>query len=150
MGTVKNIKKRQKSVRIKNYIDSLIEKHSNIKIMAKIAIIVYSDTDTVEALGKVSNAFMLALEAIESGDELKIIFEGAGTKWIGEMEKEDHKLHQLYSGLKGKITGACSFCAKSFGVKSQVEKAGITLLSDFKDHPSIRSLVVEGYQILNY
>jgi hypothetical protein len=118
--------------------------------MTKIAIIVFSDTDTMEALGKVSNAFLLALEAIENGDELKIIFEGAGTKWIGEMEKEDHKLHQLYSGLKDKITGACSFCAKAFGVKSEVEKADIPLLSDFKDHPSIRSLVVEGFQIISF
>ena len=118
--------------------------------MTKIAIVVFSDTDTMEAMGKVSNAFMLAMEAIEKGDDLKIIFEGAGTKWIGEMEKEDHKLHQVYSGLKDKITGACSFCANAFGVKNEVEKAGITLLSDFKDHPSIRSLVVEGYQIISY
>ncbi len=118
--------------------------------MTKIAIVVFSDTDTMEALGKVSNAFMLALEAIEKGDDLKIIFEGAGTKWIGQMEKEDHKLNKLYLSIKNNITGACSYCAKAFGVKSEVEKAGVPLLSDYKDHPSLRSLVVEGYQILNF
>lgn len=118
--------------------------------MTKIAIVVFSDTETAEALGKVSNAFMLALEAIENGDDLKIIFEGAGTKWIGQMEKEDHKLNKLYLSIKNHITGACSFCAKAFGVKNEVEKAGITMLSDFKDHPSIRSLVVEGYQIISF
>lgn len=92
----------------------------------------------------------MALEAIENGDELKIIFEGAGTKSIGEMEKEDHKLHTLYLSIKNNLTGACSYCAKAFGVKNEVEKAGITLLSDFKDHPSLRSLVVDGYQIISF
>lgn len=56
--------------------------------MTKIAIIVFSDTDTIGALGKVSNALVLADEAVSNGDELKIIFEGAGTKWISELEKE--------------------------------------------------------------
>lgn len=118
--------------------------------MSKIAIVVFSDTNTVEALGKVSNAFMLASEALESGDKLKIIFEGAGTKWIGELEKEDHKLHGLYKGLKDKITGACSFCASAFGVKQQVESAGVALLSEYNDHPSLRNLIADGFSIVSF
>ncbi len=118
--------------------------------MTKIAIVVYSDTETHEALGRLANALTLAQEAVENNDELKIIFEGAGTKWIGEMEKEDHTLHGLYAGLKNKITGACSFCAKSFGAKSEVEKSGVPLLSDFNDHPSIRSVIADGYQIVSF
>lgn len=118
--------------------------------MAKIAIVVFSDTDTLEAMGKISNAFMLASEAVDVGDQLKIIFEGAGTKWIGALEKEDHKLHDLYKGFKDRITGVCSFCAKSFGVKGQVEKAGIALLSEYKDHPSLRNLVAEGYSVISF
>ncbi|MBW6479651.1 MAG: DsrE family protein [Bacteroidales bacterium] len=118
--------------------------------MAKIAIIVFSDTTSIEALGKVSNAFVLALEAIEHGDDLKIIFEGAGTKWIGELEKEDHKIHPLYKMVKSHITGACSYCAQAFGVKNQVEKAEIVLLDEFKNHPSLRNLIVDGYQIISF
>ena len=116
--------------------------------MTKIAIVVFADTETVEALGKVSNAFMLAMEAAENGDDLKIIFEGAGTKWIGELEKEDHKMHALYKGLKDKITGVCEFCAHSFGVKNQVEKSGLPLLSEYKKHPSLRNLFTEGYNVV--
>ncbi|MFU8844326.1 MAG: DsrE family protein [Bacteroidales bacterium] len=118
--------------------------------MTKIAIVIFSDTDSVEAMGKVSNAFMLALEAKEHGDDLKIIFEGAGTKWVGELEKEDHKLHELYQAIKKHITGACSFCASAFGVRSQIEKAGIPLLDEFKSHPSLRNLIVEGYQVISF
>ena len=97
--------------------------------MIKIAIIVFSDTSTMEGLGKVSNAFMLAMESIEKGDDLKIIFEGAGAKWIGELEQEDHKLHDLYLMIKKHITGVCSFCADAFGVKNQIIKSGIPLLA---------------------
>ncbi len=118
--------------------------------MHKIAIIIFADTDSIEAMGRVSNAFMLAGEAAENNDDLKIIFEGAGTKWIGELEKEDHKLHQLYSGLKDKITGVCAFCAQAFGVKSQVKKSGLALLSEYKQHPSLRSLLVEGFEVITF
>ena len=116
--------------------------------MTKIAIVVFSDTNTMEALGKVSNAFVLATEAIEAGDELKIIFEGAGTKWIGELEKEDHKLHGLYQNIKSKITGVCKFCSQVFGVKNEVEKAGLPLLDEYKDHPSLRNLFSEGFHLI--
>ncbi len=118
--------------------------------MTKIAIVVFSDIDTMEALGKVSNAFMLASEAIENGDQLKLIFEGAGAKWIGELEKEDHKLHVLYKGLKSNITGVCAFCAQAFGVKNHVEQAGIQLISEYKSHPSLRNLVAEGFQVITF
>ena len=118
--------------------------------MTKIAIVVFSDTNTMEAMGKVTNAFMLATEAIEAGDELKIIFEGAGTKWIGKLEKEDHKLHGLYQSIKTNITGVCKFCAQAFGVKSEIEKAELPLLDEYKSHPSLRNLFAEGFQVLTF
>ena len=118
--------------------------------MTKIAIIILSDTDSMEALGKVSNAFILANEAIENSDELRIIFEGTGSKWIGELEKEDHKLHGLYKGVKNHITGVCLHCSKVFGVKNEVLKAGLPLLDEYDNHPSLRNLVVEGFQILTF
>lgn len=118
--------------------------------MTKIAIVVFSDTNTMEAMGKVSNAFMLATEAIEAGDELKIIFEGAGTKWIGELEKEDHKLHGLYQSIKTNITGVCKFCAQAFGVKNEIEKAELPLLDEYKSHPSLRNLFAEGFQVVTF
>jgi hypothetical protein len=116
--------------------------------MTKIALVVFSDTNTMEAMGKLSNGFMIAKEAIEHGDELKIIFEGAGTKWIGELEKPEHMLHKLYAEVKPHITGVCDYCAKAFGVKSQVESAGIALISEYESHPSLRNLFVEGFQVI--
>ncbi|MFP4288252.1 MAG: DsrE family protein [Bacteroidales bacterium] len=117
--------------------------------MTKIAIVIFSDTQTAEALGKVSNAFVLANEALENGDDLKIIFEGAATKWIGELENKEHKIHELYQKVKPHITGVCAFCAQAFGVKNQVEKSGLTLLDEYKSHPSLRTLFAENYQVLS-
>jgi len=117
--------------------------------MTKLAIIVFADTGTPEALGRVSNAMTLAQEALEHGDELKFIFEGAGTKWIGELENEAHKLHGPYKGIKNHITGACAFCAEAYGVKNKVEKSGITLLSEYNGHPSLRNLFADGYNVLS-
>jgi hypothetical protein len=54
-------------------------------------------------MGKVSKVFVLANETLENESQLKFIFEGAGTKWIGELEKEDHMLHKAYAGLKKKL-----------------------------------------------
>jgi hypothetical protein len=116
--------------------------------MAKVAIVVFSDTETPEALGKLLNAFLLAEESVANGDDLKIIFDGAGTKWIGELEKENHKLNSLYLTLKNNITGACKYCSEAFGVKSQVEKAGVEFIDEYKDHPSLRNLITEGYTVL--
>lgn len=118
--------------------------------MSKIAVVIFSDTNSTEALGKVSNAFMLASEAIEHGDDLKIIFEGAGTKWIGELENEEHKLHHLYVDLKSKITGVCQFCAQAFGVKNEIERAGVPLLTEYKSHPSLRNLVSDNYEVITF
>ncbi|MBN2175231.1 MAG: hypothetical protein JW731_13940 [Bacteroidales bacterium] len=96
-------------------------------------------------MGKVSNGLMLALESNKNDDDLKIIFEGAGSKWIGEREKEDHKMHGLYQMVKEQVTGACSFCTSAFGVKNQMVWTDIPLLSENKEHPSLRNLIVEGY-----
>ena len=54
----------------------------------KIALFILCDTDRLENLGRMSNAFMIAKEALENDDDLKFIFSGAGTKWIAELEKE--------------------------------------------------------------
>ena len=52
--------------------------------MAKAAIVVLADTETKEDLGRVANALTSAKEFKEEDHEVTVIFDGAGTKWIGE------------------------------------------------------------------
>ena len=88
--------------------------------MSKVAIVILADTETHESLGRVVNALEAVKEFKDGHDDVQLIFDGAGPKWIPELEKPDHKLHGLYIAVKDRISGACEFCAGAFGVKDQV------------------------------
>ncbi len=118
--------------------------------MAKVGIVVLADTDTHEALGRVVNALETAKESKESGDDVQIIFDGAGTKWVPELSNPENKAHPLYEAVKDKVAGACDFCAGAFGVKNQIQKTDIKLLSEYDQHPSLRKLVVNDYQVITF
>jgi hypothetical protein len=118
--------------------------------MAKIAVIVLADTETPEAWGRLSNALVTVREADEADDEVELIFDGAGTKWLPEMARPEHKHHRLYTKLGHRITGACAYCARAYGVAEALEAAGIPLLDEYKMHPSLRRRAAEGFQIITF
>jgi hypothetical protein len=118
--------------------------------MARAASIVFADTDRPEGLGRVVNALTTAKEFKEAGDESVVIFDGAGTKWIAELSREDHKYHALFEDVRDVVAGACSYCAGAYGVKEQVEQTGVPLLDEYEGHPSVRSLVNDGYEVVTF
>ena len=76
--------------------------------------------------------------------------DGAGTKWVGELSKPDHRMHALYTEVRDRVTGACSYCATAFQVDKSVRANEVTLLSEFDAHPSILRLINDGYQVVTY
>ncbi len=58
--------------------------------MAKIAVILLADTDRPEGMGRMANALTTAEEAKDAGDEIRVILDGAGTKWGAELADESH------------------------------------------------------------
>lgn len=118
--------------------------------MYKIAIILLSDTGTPEGMGRMANALMAAAEFADAGDQVQIIFDGAGVKWAGELSDPDHRYHKLFSQLKSNVAGVCKYCAKAFGVSDAVQAAGLPYADDYKDHPSFRKLIADGYQVLTF
>jgi hypothetical protein len=118
--------------------------------MAKVAIIVFADTETHEALGRVINALEAAKEFKDAHDDVQLIFDGAGPKWIPELAKPDHKIHGLYEAVKDRIAGACEFCAGAFGVKDKVAACGVKLAGDYDGHPSFKKLIAQGYQVITF
>lgn len=118
--------------------------------MDKVAVVVLADTESHESLGRVVNALELSKELQENNDEVKIVFDGAGTEWIPELEDENHDAHPLYNAVKDSIYGACRFCAKAFGVINEVKKTDIELLDEYDQHPSLRNFIVDGYQIVTF
>lgn len=118
--------------------------------MLKVAIVILADTETHEGLGRVVNALEAAKEFKEAGDDVRIVFDGAGTKWIPALASPDHKIHGLYRAVGDKVAGVCAFCAGAFGAKAGVEATGVPLVSEYDGHPSFRKLVAGGYQVLNF
>jgi hypothetical protein len=118
--------------------------------MTKIGIIVLADTETHADLGRVANALETTKEFHEAGDAVTLIFDGAGTKWVGVLSNPDHRLHRTFAAVRETVAGACRYCAAAFGVKEEVQQSGIPLLGEFEGHPSIRKLVLQGYQIITF
>jgi len=118
--------------------------------VAKAAIIVFADVDTHGDLARAVNALESAKEFQQAGDDVSVIFDGAGTRWVGKFAKPEHPAHKLYESVAASISGACGYCAGAFGVKEEVEQAGVALLEEHDRHPSIRRLVVDGYEVITF
>lgn len=118
--------------------------------MLKVAIVVLADTETHGDLGRVVNALESAREFKEAGDQIRLIFDGAGTKWIAELANPAHRRHQMFMDLQESVTGACAFCARAFHVEEQVQAAGFRLLAEHDGHPSLRALMADGFQVITF
>ncbi len=123
----------------------------------KAAIIVLSDpkSGTEEALGRVFNALSAAYDFKQRDDEVTILFHGSGTRWIGELSKNEHPAHTLFEEVKDKVAGISCGCADVFGGAEEAEKSGFDLIKDnsvpgTSGLPSLRNLMSEGYSILTF
>ncbi len=118
--------------------------------MNKVAIVVLADTETHEDLGRLVNALEAVKEFKDANDNVRLIFDGAGSKWIGELVNPHHKARRLYDAVRDKIGGVCDYCASAFGVTDEIKNAGVDLLSEYDRHPSFQKLVSEGYQVITF
>ncbi len=118
--------------------------------MAKISVVLMADVESHGDMGRALNALTLVKEAKEAGDDVELVFDGAGVKWVRELAKDDHKLHGHFEQIRDKIAGACEYCANAFGVSNAVQSAGVPYLSEFEEHPSLRTRVAQGYQVVTF
>ena len=118
--------------------------------MAKAAIVILAGTESHADQGRVVNGLQAAKEFSEtSGDEAELIFDGAGTQWIPELEAEDHEYHALYQSVRDDIA-VCDYCTDAFGVGEAVDDSDLPRLDDHEGHPSIRSLVDDDFEIITF
>jgi hypothetical protein len=98
----------------------------------KLAILVLSDPDAGpdEAFGRVFNALALAHESRQAGDEVELVFQGAGTRWPGRLAQLAHPANALYNAVRDSVKGVSSACSEVFGARPGVERAGLALLRD--------------------
>ncbi len=86
---------------------------------------------------------------------MSILFQGAGTRWIGELNQKEHPAHDLFEAVKDHVAGVSCGCVDVFGGKEEAEKAGLDLITDnpvpgTPGLPSLRKLASEGSTILTF
>ena len=122
----------------------------------KAAIIVLSDPKAGEdALGRVFNALAAAYDFQQQGDEVSVLFQGAGTRWISELSKSDHPVHELFDAVKDTVAGVSCGCAEVFGATEEIEKSPFEFIKDndvpgTAGLPSLRTLAADGYTVMSF
>jgi hypothetical protein len=85
-----------------------------------------------------------------SGRDVRLIFDGAGTRWLPELVRPDHELYEKFATLRESAPAACKYCASNFGVEKAVRNAGILLLDDYHSNSKLNDLISQKYQILTF
>lgn len=100
--------------------------------MSKTAIVIFSDPKSggEEALGRLFNAMFLTLELKEKGQEVALIFQGAGARWPAEVTQPAHPAHVLYHAVADKVAGVCGGCADVFGATEGAQSTGLALVRE--------------------
>lgn len=123
----------------------------------KTAIIIFSDPKSGgdDALGRVFNGLATAYDFKNRGDDVTVLFQGAGARWIGELAKEDHPVHGLFEAVRDVVAGVSSGCAAVFGGGEEAQAEGFDLVDGnavpgTAGLPSLAQLISEGRTILTF
>jgi len=118
--------------------------------MTKAAIVVLAGTESKSDLGRVVNAMEAVKEFKENGDEVRLIFDGAGVQWIGKLSEANHDYHSLFEEVRDRVDGICKYCANAFEQTEAVERAELPFADEFEGHPSFRKLIQQNYSVLTF
>lgn len=121
----------------------------------KATILVLSDpnTNSEEALGRVFNGLAAAYELKQSGDEVSIVFQGAGTRWPKLLSDPKHPVHELFELVKDRVAGVSCGCSAVFGATEDAVASGMALISENQvpgttGLPSLRKWLIEDSPVL--
>ena len=126
------------------------QKHAESGRKQQFAIILQADSDRHEGLARALHALLYARELKESGADVVLIFDGAGTTWAEKLQDPQHKLHPMYEGLKKDrvVQIVCDFCSGAFKVKDKIRDPQLALISEYEGHPSVVKWAKQGYQLI--
>ncbi len=117
--------------------------------MNRIAVVIQSK---LEGAGRsaVYRAMMFVDELLRAGDDVALVFDGAGTTALAGMLPPSSDLHRVWTKAAPALRGACRHCAKSYEVQDALEAAQVPMLGDDRGHASLRNLLLEGRQIITF
>lgn len=120
----------------------------------KAAIIVLSDpnNESEESLGRVFNALAAVYDYDNAGEEVQVMFQGAGTRWPALLDQPDHPAAALYQAVRHTVAGVSCGCADVFGASQSAQNAGMELITDnavpgTTGLPSLRQLADAGFTV---
>lgn len=91
---------------------------------------------------------MNALDLHSSGEEVKIIFEGASVKLVSIFEQENNPLYKKAKEADI-IAGICLACSKVLDVYEDNLKSGLKMLDDMSGHAGMKEYLDNGYQVIS-
>jgi hypothetical protein len=125
--------------------------------MHKAAIVVLADpkSGSQEALGRLFNALAAAYDFKQQNVPVTLLFQGAGTRWAGELANREHLAYQLFAAVKDSVAGVSSSCADVFGARDGAVACGLDLIAEnavpgTSGLPSLARLVGQGYTVLTF
>jgi hypothetical protein len=118
--------------------------------MNKLAVVILSEMEEHQDLGRVVNALQVAKEFRQAGDDVEIIFDGGGVVSAVQLADPEHRLHRAYELVEDKVAGLCRYCARAFDVYERAEELELPFLAEYEQHPSLRSRVADGFQIITF
>lgn len=113
----------------------------------RVALVVTS-TLTGSGTSAVYRGLMNADELQRHGDDVVLVFDGAGAKTAAELADPAHRFHALFQTVRPVLRGVCEHCADSYGVLETIQRVGLPLLNEDLGHASLRSLLNEGRQVI--
>jgi hypothetical protein len=122
----------------------------------KTAIVVLSNpSGGDEALGRVFNALAAAYDFKQKGQDVRLLFQGTGTRWTAVLTKPDHPVHGLYKAVEDTVVGASLACSVFFGAREDAQAAGFPLIAHnavpgTEGLPSLASYAADGYTIVTF
>lgn len=122
----------------------------------KAAVVVLADPGGGEdAAGRMFNALAAASDFRRRGQEVTVLFQGAGTRWPGLLSDPAHPFHGLFKVVHRDIAGASEACATVFGARRGVAAADVELLGGnpvdgVGELPSLAGLTAGGYHVLTF
>lgn len=114
----------------------------------KVAVVVLADTEAAGDHARLVNALGTVQECLEADDDVRILFDGAGTQWPLVLENRAHPMSDVWKEAKDRAV-VCSHCASQFDAEEDILRTGIET-TEATGHFSIRGLMGKGYEVLTF
>ncbi|HJV21134.1 MAG TPA: DsrE family protein, partial [Holophagaceae bacterium] len=98
-------------------------------------------------------ALILTSDLKQRGEEVALVFQGAGTRWAAEVTKADHPMNPLFRSVEDRVAGVCGACATAYNTLKEAKASGLPVVGDLPVPGigcviSLGDYITKGYQVV--